>query len=160
MKDKKEVLMMKEYKVKLTITGEKEFTVLANNEQDAILKGVSIASSEPKFTIARNDIKSISGCLETPETDLVCNRESGCDDCVLYCPECGSCSLDMEDFTPKKECEDCIYLCKKCKSCTYAEDKDEYIDEELALRKELFKDFVLEVIDEILEYGEQLFEEE
>ena len=123
-----------------------------------------LCSDLSKLKLSEKDIISIEGCVlddEQDENDNEICKYSDCDECNYQCEKCGMCKLWKEAYNTSDECLDCRLYGEKCGACTYDEDlEDEYMDEEFELRKQIFKDYISDIIDEVIEYGKDLFEVE
>lgn len=166
---------MKDYKITIKVVSEKEVLIGANSAKEAAEMGVELCSNLSKLKLSDKDIVSIEGCvMDDGETqscncdggkvDTYCKREGEsipCEDCEFRCDECYSCTLHVEDYNTSDGCLDCRFYCEECGACTYDEElEDEYIDDEFELRRQIFKDYISDKLDEVIEYGKDLFEVE
>lgn len=166
---------MKDYKMTIKIVSEKEVLSHANSAKEAAEMGVELCSDLSKLKLSDKDIVSVEGCVLDDEQEQNCSENckgcSGyccrieqcieCEDCKFICDFCNCCILNEEEHDTSEDCEGCRFYCEECGACTYDEDfEDEYVDDEFELRKQIFKDYISDKIDEVIEYGKDLFEVE
>ena len=155
---------MKDFKIKVKATSEKEIIVCANSAEEAANFGVQICSEPECLNFNENDIICIEGEVVEEKTtlddDFDCS-DIECEECQFLCDECGSCLLVDNDNDECKDCHECEFYCNECGACTIdTADDEDYVDEEFELRKAAFKDFLEDVYEEIVEYANSLFGED
>ena len=152
--------MLKEYTIKLRAVSEKVLKIDAESESDALDLSYDICNHTDVIQFDNEDVVSLRGELAKDGY-----KYSECKSCIHSCTECGGCLLDDcgdEEDEDADECDGCCPECGAC-LCENAEcdsDCDSENDEEFELRKDIFKDYLNNVYDEIVEYANTLFGEE
>lgn len=133
MKDKRGIYFMKNYKVTVTATVQKDVFITAGSLQNAYDEAFEMFMEDELYQFENEDIIAFTG--EVAE--------------------------DLDDDIFGFDCDNCPYCCDECGACFYDEEDDEdYIDEEFELRKSIFKEYLKNTYDEIIEYANSLFGEE
>ena len=148
---------MKEYTVKLRAVSEKVLKIDADSAEEALDMSFDICNHTDAIQFDNEDVVSLDGELVKDG-----HKYDECSNCIHSCSECGGCLLDECGDEEDADDDDCGGCCPECGACLCEKGGcnsgcGEENGEEFELRKDIFKDYLNNVYEEIVEYANVLF---
>lgn len=109
----------KEYTVTLEATAQKEVTVRAATDLEALELIEHLLANTDILDFVPEDVAEIDiRCAGNTKNRRWCRNE----DCELHCTTCGACLANEEEYAG---CADCKFQCPECGGCILEDDEEE-----------------------------------